>query len=223
MPKQTKAERQAILDALPPEITRVKVEDEFGHNKWRDKDDLHDHDEILLKADGLPYTMKGKPGRKAAPPLKPVNDSVAEHVRQKQVSLENDSILRSTKKTPESAEVLDHVLVGLADEAASLSFERTSAEREGKETSHISMRRISALKAIGDTWLKRKDQLSQSSVDMDSAAFKKLFAFIMETFRGSLVDAGMRPEMVETVFAKLAQRLEDEWEDEARNRMKRDG
>ena len=58
---------------------------------------------------------------------------------------------------------------------------------------------------------------------MDSAAFKKLFAFIMETFRGSLVDAGMRPEMVETVFAKLAQRLEDEWEDEARNRMKRDG
>lgn len=222
MPKQTHGERQDIIDALDPEVTRVKVKDEFGHNKWRDKDDLHDKDIVILKGDGLPYVMKGKPGRKAAPPLKPVNDSVAEHVRQKQVVLESDAILRTAKGKPSSGEVLDHVLVGLADEAASLSFERTSAEREGKETSHISMRRVSALKAIGDTWLKRKDQLSHTAVDLESASFKKLFSFIMETFRGALSDTGLRPEMIETVFAKLAQRLADEWEDEAKNRMKRD-
>jgi hypothetical protein len=108
----------------------------------------------------------------------------------------------------------------MSEEAASIVFERHEAERKGKETSNLSMRRINALKSIGDTWLRRKEQLSGKEIDLDSVVFKALFGFIMDTFKESLSESGLRPEMVDTVFAKLGSKLDEEWSSDARNRMK---
>jgi len=83
----------------------------------------------------------------------------------------------------------------------------------------VSVRRIGALKAIGDSWLKRKDQIAAQGVDMDSPAFKRLFTFIMETFKDALTSAGERPEMIETVFAGLSKKLDSDWQREAVKRM----
>jgi len=57
-------------------------------------------------------------------------------------------------------------------------------------------------------------------IDVKGPAFKALFEFVLETFRFSLEDTGLRPEMVETVFAKLSARMKDGWEDEASHRMR---
>ena len=213
-------EKNKILGSLSEEAKRIKVEDENGQKRWRDVDALHDTDSIILKADGDPYVMNTKPGRKANPKIQAANEVVGEKIRQKQIQQDHDPIIRAVKVDPDSSKVLDHVMTGLAEEAFSLGYERTEAERQGQATSSISVRRVNALKSLADTYQKRKEQISTSSVDLEGQAFKNLFAFILETFRGSLEDSNLRTEMIETVFAKLTKRLEDNWEDEAKNRMK---
>jgi hypothetical protein len=141
-------------------------------------------------------------------------------MRQKEDFIEDDPLLHTVATNPEKSEVLDFVMKALAEEAASLGFERKEAERKGEATSQISMRRIGALKAVGDSWLKRKEQISSSGVDLDSPAFKRVFNLITETLGLALADAGLRPEMVETIFAAFSKRvMADEWDREALKRM----
>lgn len=211
----------STLAALPSDVTRVQVIDEFGRTKYKKPSDVGDTDQILVDSHGDPITMQGKPGRKKKPDMQPVNDRVGDLMRAKEIHLQEDDLLDVIQKNPEASTVLDFVMVGLAEEASSLGFERGEAERNGLPTSQISMRRIGALKAVGDSWLKRKEQLSSGGVDLESAAFRKLFKFIMDTFRETLTeDAKVRDEMVETIFTALSRRLDaDDWSREATKRM----
>jgi hypothetical protein len=212
-------DRAEIIAGLSPEVTRVQVIDDQGKQRFRKREELADSDTIVLNADGKPVTMAGSPGRPAKVELPPVNDAVAEVMKQRRQFLSNDDLLEVVKANPESAFVLDYVMLGIAEEAAALGFERTEMERRGQPTSQVSVRRIGALKAIGDSWLKRKDQIASQGVDMDSPAFKRLFGYIMETFKETLMSAGERPEMIETVFAGLSKRLDADWQREAVKRM----
>ena len=83
-------EKKTILDSLTEDAKRIKVEDENGNKKWRDLDDLHDTDSIILKADGDPYVMNTKPGRKANPKIQAANEMVGEKVRQKVIQEDHD-------------------------------------------------------------------------------------------------------------------------------------
>jgi len=145
---------------------------------------------------------------------------VAELMKRKGEFLDADPIRQAAKDKPDDPDVLHQVILGLVSEAASLGFEREEAERNGSETSNISIRRVNALKSIADTWLKRKDQIVSRGIDFNSPAFQALLKYLMETFRGSLESAGARTEMIETVFSKLAKSMGPEWESEAKNRMK---
>ena len=51
-------------------------------------------------------------------------------------------------------------------------------------------------------------------------SFQIVFSFMLETVRGSLEDAGARPEFIETIFTKLSKRLDDGWKEEAKARVK---
>lgn len=223
MPRRTvdKRRRDKLLAKVPDGATRIQVKTEMGKIKYKDIADLADSDEIQVKSDGTPIVMMQKPGRKKDVTLDPATPEVAEAIRRKNETIEADAILEVARENPESPDVLQQIMLALGEEAASIGFERQEAERKGEETSLISNRRISALKAIGDTWLKRKEQIASRGVDLESPAFKVLFEYIMGTFRGALEDAGLQGEMVETVFAKLASLLNDEsWEAEAKRRMK---
>jgi hypothetical protein len=182
---------------------------------------LADTDEIQVNKEGTPIIMKGAPGRRKNIILEPANRTIAEVLRRKEQALGIDPIITVAKENPESPDVLHQIMLALGQEAASIAFERSEAERNGTETSNLSIRRVNALKAIGDTWLKRKEQIASRGVDLESSAFKSLFNFIMETFRDALNSCEVRPELIETVFAKFAQIVGGEdWEGEARNRMK---
>ena len=215
----TPMDRTEIIAGLSPEVTRIQVIDDQGKQRFRKKEELADSDTIVLNSEGKPVTMAGSPGRPAKVELPPANDAVAEVMKQRRQFLSNDDLLEVVKANPESAFVLDYVMLGIAEEAAALGFERTEMERRGQPTSQVSVRRIGALKAIGDSWLKRKDQIAYQGVDMDSPAFKRLFGYIMETFKETLLAAGERPEMIETVFAGLSKRLDADWQREAVKRM----
>ena len=223
MPKRPvdKVRRDKLLGKVPDGATRVQVKTELGKTKYKDIADLADADVIQVKRDGTPIVMMTKPGRKKDVVLGPATPEVAEKMRRRDEIVAADAILEVARDNPESPDVLQQVVLALGEEAASIGFERLEAERNGQESSLISNRRIAALKAIADTWLKRKEQISSRGVDMDTPAFKTLFNFIMMTFKEALNDAGLAPEMVETVFAKLSSSLGDEgWVAEAKRRMK---
>jgi hypothetical protein len=214
---------QEILDSLPKDVSRIQVVDEFGKQRYRKIAEILPTDKIVMNGRGLPVTMSTDPGRPqkiTGMDLPPVNESVAEVIRAKHNSMKSDELTHIVRTNPESSNVLDLVLTAIAEEAASLGFERQDLERRGQPTSQVSLRRIGALKAIGETWLRRKEQIANSGVDMDSPAFKRLFLYLTETFTASMNDAKLRPEMIQTIFSKLAARLDDDdWRREAIRRM----
>ena len=229
--KDTKLTRDQELALIPLDAVRVKVENDKGQKKYRTVDaDKKDFSKILptdtlVLIGGRPITMNKVPGRKKATPLpkapEPTTPKNAQTQANKVAFLDHDPLLLQIEQGVESEDILLLVMRGVAQEAASLEFERQIAEAEGKETSQLSIRRISALKALGDAYLKRKDQLSGNSVDMDSPAFSRLFAFMTDTFRESMLAGGIGRDQAETVFSRLSDRMADEtWEQEARNKMK---
>jgi len=94
------------------------------------------------------------------------------------------------------------------------------AERNGEDTSQLSMRRVQALKAIGDTWIKRKEQIQHRGIDLESPAFRAVFEFIAETYARAMQNAGVRQELVDSVTAQFSKLLDDAWMTEAKSRMK---
>jgi hypothetical protein len=110
---------------------------------------------------------------------------------------------------------------GMAEEAAQIEFDRYEAANKGEDTSHLAARRARVLKAMADTWLKRKQQTEGGLVDLDSPVFHALFSLILKTFKEAMVDAGTRAEHIETIFAKLVTAVqEDTWKQDAVARMK---
>jgi hypothetical protein len=220
--------REDILALIPEGAKRVKVIDEKGHERYRNIadgfDEILDGDEIQM-AKGLPIVSMSQPGRrrkvKAGPVPPPVNNVAAALQAAKAKFVREDPLIQQIQKEVDSEDVLHLAMMGFAQEASSLAFERTEAERNNKETSQLSIRRIGALKALSETWIKRKEQLSGKTIDMSSPAFSKLFAFMLDTFREAMLKGGISPDQVETVFVALSERMSDEtWEQEARNKMK---
>lgn len=217
-------ERRRLLSLCSPDVSRIQVRDEKGKVRWRGLQELVLSDEIQIKQDGMPVTMKGSPGRKEfKSKIGPVNVVVAKLMADKQAALKDDPLLRVVKTSPESTDVLQNIMVGLAEEAGSIAFEREEAERLGEPTSQISGRRISALKAVADTWLRRKEQVVARTIDMDSPVFQTIMGYVFETFRGAMVDSELDDNAIKVVFSRVAKKIDaEEWKAEAKNRMKRD-
>jgi hypothetical protein len=171
--------------------------------------------------------MYGSPGlsqtSSVANTTPPTSNAVISAIKtRKKDLLDKDEIFKTTKSKPESSDVLTKVIQGLAEESASLHFERTEAERKGEKTSQISMRRVQALKAVGDTWLKKKEVLGSKGVDLESPSFKIVFTHIAETFRKACDIAGVRPEMSESVFAEFGRLVDDvDWVADAKAKMEK--
>jgi hypothetical protein len=217
---QTRSQKDRIIANLPVGTSRVQVITEKGKTAWREPAMVGIKEQIVLKAGGQPITMKGQPGRKKKVELVAVSDNVAEIQEAKDQAFEENELLTAIMEDPESDVAINLVLRGMAEEIASLEFERREAERNGLDTSNISMRRARVLKALGDTLLRRREKLSSTSLDLESKGFETVFTFIMETYRLSLEDCNLRPEQIETVFTKFAKRIASNWKEEAKARMR---
>jgi hypothetical protein len=232
------------MTLIDPNVARVKVVDELGKIIWRKPDELKPTDQVMFHpTTGLPITMNNEPGRKTKTSLgSPANtpSSPMPSIQQAQIAMSStqlnianqqlnkistlmqDKILGNIITNIESGDVLNSVIEGLAEESASLKFERAEAERKGENTSQLSIRRVNALKAVGDAWIKKKEMLSTQTIDMESKSFKILFGFIAETFRRSCDEAKVRPEMTESIFANFGKMIDaEEWLKEAKARMEK--
>lgn len=219
--KQTREDREYIIANLPEGTRRVQVLDDQGNQLYRRPEEVDlDRDEIVLSNEGTPVVMRGKPGRKPKQLLKPVTPQIGEVVAAREAHQEHDKLVRDIKREPEGESVLHSILLGMATEAASMEFERKEAERHGQEATGISSRRARVLKGMADTVLKKKSLEQGGLIDLDSPAFRALFAMMLETFKENMKDAGCRSEVIETVFQGLVGSLDEGWKEDARQRMK---
>lgn len=230
--------KQEILEALPLEVGRVGVTTAEGEIKYRKVTEVHHDDVLMFNSKNQPVVMRGKAGRPSDLPsldlptsqdtsnFVPVPQRLAKikAVAQAQtpqptaLNYQNDEVMSQVRNDPESLDVLHSVMMGLAEEAAAMAQARVSLEAQGKNTSNVSAKRVTALRAIGDTWMKRKEQLGGQSIDLEGVAFKRVFGYTMETFRKALSQAMIRPEQIEVIFAKLAKLMDDDWVKEAKKR-----
>jgi hypothetical protein len=215
----TAEERAKLMSILPEGIARVKVRNVDGKTCYKAIPDILDTDTVQFTSSGRPITMKTSPGRPRMV-LTPVSKQAEEVSQAKDNHQALSDLVSLTRANSESDMVFNALMIGLSTEITSLEFERMEAERKGEDTSNISAKRVRALKTMTDAWLKKREKVDSHSVDMESPAFKAVFSFILDTVRGSMNDAGMRPEHIETVFAKLAKRLADGWTDDAKARMR---
>lgn len=226
MRQQSPAEREQILDNLPDGVHRIHVLEPSGKAVYKNPIDVDIvNDYIPLSVDGLPIVMRGKPGRKPKRPvLPPINPQAGEvDEARKDYFIYHDTV-REVQKDPDSDQTFKLIMEGMAQDAAALQFEFLEASRHGhsgEDIAEILSKRSRILKAMSDTWLKRKQQQEGGVIDLDSSSFKALFGLILETFKGALEAAGTRPEHIETVFNKLVASLnEDTWKQDAKARMK---
>lgn len=226
MVRTDKGANQSLLAKVPPEAKLVQVIDaKTGKIKYKPVEEINDLDRIQTTKSGDPITMKGTPGRQPgsakAVATTPTTRVAGELIAMKSESIAIDPILKVARANPEDPDVLHQVVLALGAEAASIAFERQQAELHGEKTSELSVRRIGALKAIADTWLKRKDQIASRGIDMASPAYRIFMREVLGAFREALSSSGARPELVETVFTKLSKIMSDDWEVEVRERIKR--
>ena len=213
--------------AVPDGVLRVRVTDEKAKLCWRRIEAVRSTDTIDLTPNGQPQWMRNPIGRPRGvrslhEEIAPSTALVGDLIRVKEAGMRSDPVILAAESTPESAEVLNQVMLAIAEEAASLRFERQEAERNGEDTSTFSMRRVAALKAIGDTWIKRKEQIQNQVIDLESLSFQELFRFISETFTRAMTAAGVRQELSDSVISQFAKLLDDDWKNEAKSRMKGD-
>lgn len=208
---------------IPHEAQRIRVHDVKGKVKLRKFDELQTGDTAVLNDKGLPIFIEGvvgHPGASNTLALPPASPIVGDIIKLKQGHLRADPIINSLIAQPDSPDVLQQVNLGMAEEIASLRWEKLEAERQGKETSAISMRRIQGLQSLATNWLKRQEQTSGQIIDLESDAFQALFQFLSETFAKAMQNSNVRQEMIDTVISQFVKLLSDDWRTEAISRMK---
>lgn len=226
MPKQSAVDRARLLNRVPPGAARIQVKQPDGRLKWKELADIEDLDEVMSDKSGEPVVMQNKPGRKRKTELAPASDDVAEIMEVREDFIETTPLVQAVDANPDSDDVIEQVLKGMAAEAAALEFERKEAERNNRDnniTTNISVRRGRILKAMADIWVKRRSLAQGGLIDLEGEAAKKLIGFVLETVRASMEDVGLRDEAIETVFVKLSKKLDDGWKQEAIVRMKEGG
>lgn len=216
-------------------VARVYVVNSSGQKKWKELHEVCPEDKIILKNTGEPITMNGEIGRPSKE--KPTdedqqakNEAATEAVgamiadknaRRKRV-IARDKLRRTTDKDPDSSEVMDLVLKELAAEQAAMKFEREELEREGKEISEVSARRVRILVHLGENWLKRKERLSEVGVaDLNSPAMGEFVRSLIETLSNTLEDLHVNEDSRNAIVNRLASCLDDEWKLATSKRMKK--
>lgn len=219
---QTKSDKEYILQNLPEGTIRVQIITSQGKQTYKRPEDIDLlNDEISLSGDGSPIVMRGKPGRPQKSPLPPATPQIAQVSAVREDYMENNPVTREIEKNPDGDDTFNLILKGMADEAASIEFDRLEAQRNGQEASDLATKRARILKSLADLLVTRKKMQEGGMIDMESPVFQTLFKLILGSFRESMEEAGTRAEHIETIFAKLVAKLADPaWKEDAKFKMK---
>jgi len=221
-------EDEEIKALIPVTATRVRVQNIDGQEKWRNPSKFEPGDQLILE-NGEPRCMFSTPGRKSKAEEfedflpAPTTEDAKERNEEKRNFIDQDELRLVLEENPDDDQVLVLLLKGLAEESASLAYERALSESRMKDTSQISLRRANILKTMGELSIKRKEQMTSNIIDLKSPHFFILLQHIIETFKETLEKARIDPDAIAVVMDQLITELRnDSWASQAVRKMKGD-
>lgn len=141
-------------------------------------------------------------------------EEIARLEEEKLKFIESDPIYTSIGKIEEFETTLQRIKLEIAREAASLHYQRIETEKKGKDTSHVSAKRIDALERIAKLELKLR-QADKDSISLSGEKIQKIFLLWVETMR-EIASEVLRPEEMDLFFNRFATAMEG-WEEKAQN------
>ena len=133
--------------------------------------------------------------------------------------LKNDKLLRGMVNEDGVFDLLDVVLAEMAEEGASLKYERIKKEFNEEATDRISLRRANILKMIGDSLIQKRNLALNDLVNLRSPQWQVVFKQLMDRVQQTFTDLGYSSEQVELFFQKLQGNLEG-FEEETEQKLK---
>jgi len=127
--------------------------------------------------------------------------------------IKRDALLRGMLNDDGVFDLLDVVLAEMAEEGASLKYERIKKEFNDESTDRISLRRANILKMISDSLIQKRNLALNDLVNLRSPQWQIVFKQLMDRVQQTFLDLEYSSEQVELFFQKLQGNLEGFEED----------
>lgn len=122
--------------------------------------------------------------------------------------IKEDPLIKALINEQDTFGLLDVVLTELAEESASLKYERIKKEFDNEPTDRISLRRANILKIINDSIIQKRNLALNDLVNLRSPQWQIVFQELMLKVRQTLGELGYSSEQMELFFDKLQNNLE---------------
>lgn len=122
--------------------------------------------------------------------------------------IKTDTLLQGILNDEGTFELFDIVLAELAEESASLKYERIKKELMDEPTDRISLRRSNILKMISDSLVQKRNLALNDFVNLRSPQWQVVFEQLMQRIKQTFMDLGYSSEQLELFFQKFHENLE---------------
>lgn len=122
--------------------------------------------------------------------------------------IKTDILLQGILNDEGTFELFDIVLAELAEESASLKYERIKKEIQDEPTDRISLRRSNILKMISDSLVQKRNLALNDFVNLRSPQWQIVFEQLMQRIKQTFMDLGYSSEQLELFFQKFHENLE---------------
>ena len=168
------------------------------------------------RTDGRPKMVK-RQGKEVKLPTTDDLQYLAEMQEAEPRFVEGSPLVKATRSNANSADILRLTLIGAAQNAASLEFQRIELQKRGEDTSQLISRHTKVLKEIA-TLQGELREIGQQVIDPRSEAFQRVFQLWAENVQ-KVVKESLGPQEADLFYTKFMTTMEN-WEDQAENVMR---
>jgi len=126
----------------------------------------------------------------------------------KKTVLKEDLLIKGILNGEGVFDLLDICLAELAEESASLKYERIKKELKDEDTDRISLRRANILKMVSDSLVQKRNLALNDFINLRSPQWQVVFNQLMSRIKQTFIDLRYSTEELELFFQKLQNNLE---------------
>lgn len=163
-------------------------------------------------AEAISGAVPAEPGSVAVPPpaeqALEVQATSQVKIPDKKDIIKEDPLIKGILNDDGVFDLLDVVLAELAEESASLKYERIKRELKDQDTDRLSLRRSNILKMISDALVQKRNLALNDFINLRSPQWQIVFDQLMKRVRKTFSDLQYSSEELELFFQKLQSNLE---------------
>ncbi len=130
-------------------------------------------------------------------------EDLQKEFQEREEFVEKQKLVKSVQNNASVSEIIDQVLLEIAEELSHLKWERRKASKEGKSTVNHTVSRINCLGRISDILIKKKETAISEKLDLKSPRFQKILQSWMEFLYLAMQKSGIRDEDIDVVFNQM--------------------